>query len=73
MKNNNILNSLIKNNITNSIKVNDKINLTIDNSDMTVSKLGFTISKTKKIELIRNYENDKFLIKGRLLQIYKEK
>ena len=57
---NNILNSLIKNNITNSIKVNDKINLTIDNSDMTVSKLGFTISKTKKIELIRDYENDIF-------------
>ena len=27
---------------------------------MTVSKLGITISKTKKIELIRDYEKDIF-------------
>ena len=57
---NNILKNLSKNKITNNIKVNDIINLTIDNSDMTVSKLGITISKTKKIELIRDYEKDIF-------------
>ncbi len=57
---NNLLNNLSKNKITNNIKVNDIINLTIDNSDMTVSKLGITISKTKKIELIRDYEKDIF-------------
>ena len=57
---NNILNNLNKNKIANSIKVNDTINLTIDNSNMTVSKLGITISKTKKIELVRDYEKDIF-------------
>ena len=57
---NNILNSLIENKVTNNIKVNDIVNLTIDNSNMTVSKLGITISKTKKIELIRDYEKDIF-------------
>ena len=57
---NNVLNNLTKNKITNSIKANDTINLTIDNSNMTISKLGITISKTKKIELIRDYEKDIF-------------
>ena len=57
---NNILNSLIENKVTNNIKVNDIVNLTIDNSNMTISKLGITISKTKKIELIRDYEKDIF-------------
>ena len=57
---NNILNSLLKNKVTNNIKVNDIVNLTIDNSNMTVAKLGITISKTKKIELIRDYEKDIF-------------
>ncbi len=57
---NNILNNLNENKIANSIKVNDTINLTIDNSNMTVSKLGITVSKTKKIELIRDYEKDIF-------------
>ena len=57
---NNILNSLIENKIKNNIKVNDIVNLTIDNSNMTISKLGITISKTKKIELIRDYEKDNF-------------
>ena len=57
---NNILNSLLENKVTNNIKVNDIVNLTIDNSNMTVSKLGITISKTKKIELIRDYEKDIF-------------
>ena len=57
---NNILKNLSKNKIKNNIKVNDIINLTIDNSDMTISKLGITISKTKKIELIRDYEKDIF-------------
>ena len=57
---NNILNSLLENKVSNNIKVNDIVNLTIDNSDMTVSKLGITISKTKKIELIRDYEKDIF-------------
>ena len=57
---NNVLNSLIENKVTNNIKVNDIVNLTIDNSSMTVSKLGITISKTKKIELIRDYEKDIF-------------
>ncbi len=57
---NNILNSLIENKVTNNIKVNDIVNFTIDNSNMTISKLGITISKTKKIELIRDYEKDIF-------------
>ena len=57
---NNILNSLIENKVTNSIKVNDIVNLTIDNSNKTISKLGITISKTKKIELIRDYDKDIF-------------
>jgi len=57
---NNILNSLIENKVANNIKVNDIVNLTIDNSNMTISKLGITISKTKKIELIRDYEKDIF-------------
>ncbi len=57
---NNILNSLLENKVTNNIKVNDIVNLTIDNSNMTISKLGITISKTKKIELIRDYEKDIF-------------
>ena len=55
-----VLNSLLENKVTNNIKVNDIVNLTIDNSNMTVSKLGITISKTKKIELIRDYEKDIF-------------
>ena len=54
------MNSLIENKVTNNIKVNDIVNLTIDNSNMTISKLGITISKTKKIELIRDYEKDIF-------------
>ena len=54
------MNSLLENKVTNNIKVNDIVNLTIDNSNMTVSKLGITISKTKKIELIRDYEKDIF-------------
>ena len=45
---NNILSSLVDNKITNNIKVNDIIQLTIDNSNMTVSKLGITVSRTKK-------------------------
>ena len=57
---NNILNSLLENKVANNIKVNDIVNLTIDNSNMTISKLGITISKTKKIELIRDYEKDIF-------------
>jgi len=57
---NNILNSLIENKVTNNIKVNDIVNFTIDNSNMTISKLGIAISKTKKIELIRDYEKDIF-------------
>ena len=57
---NNILSSLVDNKITNNIKVNDIIQLTIDNSNMTVSKLGITVSRTKKIELIRDYEKDIF-------------
>ena len=57
---NNILNSLLENKVANNIKVNDIVNLIIDNSNMTVSKLGITISKTKKIELIRDYEKDIF-------------
>ena len=57
---NNVLNSLLENKVANNIKVNDIVNLTIDNSNMTVSKLGITISKTKKIELIRDYEKDIF-------------
>ena len=44
----NILNSLTKNKIANNIKANDTIDLIIDNSNMTISKLGITISKTKK-------------------------
>ena len=54
------MNSLIENKVTNSIKVNDIVNLTIDNSNKTISKLGITISKTKKIELIRDYDKDIF-------------
>ena len=57
---NNILNSLLENKVANNIKVNDIVNLTIDNSNMTISKLGITISKTKKIELIRDYERNIF-------------
>ncbi|WP_075534754.1 M23 family metallopeptidase [Candidatus Pelagibacter communis] len=57
---NNILNSLLENKVANNIKVNDIVNLIIDNSNMTISKLGITISKTKKIELIRDYEKDIF-------------
>ena len=42
------------------LKVNQVVNFTIDRSDNKVSKLIFPISKTKKIELVRNFEKNNF-------------
>ena len=55
-----ILNNLIKNQITKSLKADEVLNLTIDNSNMTVLELTFSVSKTKKIVLTRNNEKKTF-------------
>ena len=43
------------------LKVNEKIKFTINTSDNKISKIIFPISKTKKIELVRNFKNDSFI------------
>ena len=48
---NTVLNNLIKNKITKNLRAGEILNLTIDNSDMTVLELAFSVSKTKKIVL----------------------
>ena len=44
------------------IKVNEIIKLKIDNSNKKIIEFIIPISKTKKIQLIRNYEKDDFVI-----------
>ena len=53
-----VLNNLIKNQIERNLRVDEFLNLTIDNSNMTVSELSFLVSKTKKIVLIRDNEKN---------------
>ena len=53
-----VLNNLIKNQIEKNLRVDEFLNLTIDNSNMTVSELSFLVSKTKKIVLIRDNEKN---------------
>jgi len=55
-----VLNGLIKNKITKNLRADEVLNLTIDNSNMTVLELVFSVSKTKKIILTRNNEKKAF-------------
>ena len=55
-----VLNGLIKNKITKNLRADEVLNLTIDNSNMTVLELAFSVSKTKKIVLTRNNEKKAF-------------
>ena len=57
---NTVLNNLIKNKITKNLRAGEILNLTIDNSDMTVLELAFSVSKTKKIVLTRDNEKKAF-------------
>ncbi len=58
---NKILNIIIKNKKIKNLKVDEKIKFTIDNSNKTISRLILSISKTKKLQLVRNYENNSFI------------
>ena len=57
---NKILNNLLKTKKIKSLKVGEKIKFTIDNSNKTISKLVLSVSKTKKLALTRNYEDNSF-------------
>ena len=54
----NELKSKLKNN---ALKINQKIYFTINKKDNIISKFTFPVSKTKKILLIRESENNKFI------------
>ena len=54
----NELKSKLKNN---TLKINQKIYFTINKKDNIISKFTFPVSKTKKILLIRESENNKFI------------
>ena len=68
---NNVLNKLLKDNKTQNLKVNERISFTIDNSNKTISNMIISISKTKKIELIRNYELNTFVKKEIITNLQK--
>ena len=46
-----------------TLKINQKINFTINKKNNKISKFTFPVSKTKKILLVRELENDNFLSK----------
>ena len=54
----NELKSKLKNN---ALKINQKIYFTINKKDNIISKFTFPVSKTKKILLTREFENNKFI------------
>jgi len=56
-----ILNNLNKKSKVSSIKTNQILKFTINSSNNKISKLIYPVSKTKKIELIRNFEDNSFL------------
>ncbi len=54
-----------------TLKINQKINFTINKKDNKISKFTFPLSKTKKILLIRELENDKFISKDIVTNLIK--
>ncbi len=55
-----LFNSLKAKNIENSLKINQKLFFTIDKKNNTITKFIIPISKTKKIKLIKNINEDNF-------------
>ena len=58
-----ILNNLSKKDEINNLKINEIIEINIDKFENKVAKLLLPVSKTKKIELIRNFQKDLFIRK----------
>ncbi len=56
-----VLNKLSKEKKIGSIKTNQILKFTINSSNNSISKLIYPVSRTKKIELIRNFETGSFL------------
>ena len=54
-----------------TLQINQKINFTINKKDNKISKFTFPLSKTKKILLIRELENDKFVSKDIVTNLIK--
>ena len=54
-----------------TLKINQKINFTINKKGNKISKFTFPLSKTKKILLIRELENDKFISKDIVTNLIK--
>ena len=58
-----ILNNLSKKDEINNLKINEIIEINIDKFENKVAKLLLPVSKTKKIEFIRNFQKDLFIRK----------
>ncbi len=58
-----ILNNLSKKDEINNLKINEIIEINIDKFENKVVKLLLPVNKTKKIELIRNFQKDSFIRK----------
>ena len=55
-----------------TLKINQKINFTINKKNNKISKFTFPVSKTKKILLLRDLENDKFVSKDIVTNLIKK-
>ena len=58
-----ILNNLSKKDEINNLKINEIVEINIDKFENKVAKLLLPVSKTKKIEFIRNFQKDLFIRK----------
>ena len=58
-----ILNNLSKKDEINNLKINEIVEIKIDKFENKVAKLLLPVSKTKKIEFIRNFQKDLFIRK----------
>ncbi len=68
-----VLNKLSKEKKIGSIKTNQILKFTINSSNNSISKLIYPVSRTKKIELIRNVETGSFLKREMVTNLKKRK
>ncbi len=58
-----LLNSLESKNVNKSLRINQKLFFTIDKTNNSITKFTIPVSKTKRIQLVRNVDQNRFDVK----------